>query len=144
MSSTKRTIDSLLNTEDDDGAPPHKQPRLLHPNSIPYASSSTHTPSLSFQQPLPLLTFSYTPSRTLEFTNSALRYYVDPSRGADLNYGVGRWVRKAEGRGRVDGLLRAWEKIRRDMGGRDAGVGVVGWRGVLTKYVLKLTCGLGG
>ena len=45
-------------------------------------------------------------------------------------------MRKAEGRGRVDGLLRAWEKIRRDMGGRDAGVGVVGWRGVLTKYVL--------
>jgi len=132
--SSKRTIDGLL------GALPHKQPRLHSLHSLSYSSTSTHTPPPPFQQPLPLLTFSYTPSHTLEFTDSALRYYVDPPRGADLNYGVGRWIRRPEERGRVDGLLRAWERIRRDMGGKDAGVGVVGWRGVLTKYVLKLIC----
>jgi len=117
---------------------PNKHPRTHSPlpshHSLPYSPSSTQTQSPPapppFQQPLPLLTFSYTPTRSLEFTDSALRYYVDPPRGADLNYGVERWVRRPEERGRVDGLLRAWGKVR-GMGVGD--VGVVGWRGVMTK-----------
>ena len=135
--STKRDLSSVLGT-DWHTQTPTKIPRL-HSSSpsksqsheLSYITSSVSTPP--FQQPLPLLTFSYTPTRTLEFTDSALRYFVEPSRGADLNYGVERWIRRPEERGRIDGLLKAWGRIR-SRGGIGE-VGVVTWRGVMTKYV---------
>jgi RAT1-interacting protein len=60
-----------------------------------------------------------------------MRYYVDPPNGADLNYGYANWVKKKESRGRVDGLLRALSRIKAD--GRAGEVGVVCWRGVMTR-----------
>lgn len=41
-------------------------------------------------------------------------------------------MKRPEERGRLDGLLRAWAKVRREVGE----VGVVSWRGVVTKCVL--------
>jgi RAT1-interacting protein len=140
----KRNIADLLKPDDDENnhsQPPTKIPRFHSPPSpephkFPYISVSP-TPTPPFQQPLPLLTFSYTPSHILEFTDSALRYFVNPPQGADLNYGVERWIKRPEERGRVDGLLKAWSKVR-GKGKEGAGlgeVGVIAWRGVITKYV---------
>ena len=95
-----------------------------------------------FQQPTGLLTFSYTPQRVLEFNDSALRYYIDPPPGADLRYGYERWIKRPEEKSRLDGLLRAVERV---MQKADASMGagsgktwlrdisVVTWRGVMTK-----------
>lgn len=111
---------------------PSKLRRLDPPSfSLPYTSPVSTSRPPPFQQPLPLLTFSYTPSRVLEFTDSALKYFVDPPRGADLGYAYERWIRRPEARGRLDGLLEAWDKAR----GGLAEVSVVTWRGVITKYV---------
>ncbi len=113
-------------------------PTLSYPNT---RSSPTSQP-VPFQQPTGLLTFSYTPQRVLEFTDSALRYYVDPPPGADLRYGYDRWIKRTEERTRLDGLLRAVERV---MSKADASLGpgsggkwlkdisVVTWRGIMTK-----------
>lgn len=96
----------------------------------------------SFQQPTQLLTFSYTPDHVLEFNNSAIRYYVDPPRGADLGYGYDRWTRRPDERGRLDALLQAWSRFK---GGLCEGpsssasqskapdIHVMSWRGIMTK-----------
>ncbi|KAF5359530.1 hypothetical protein D9756_003498 [Leucocoprinus leucothites] len=111
--------------------------------SLP-SSSSSPSPSkrrpTPFQQPTQLTTFSYTPTRDLVFDNSALKYYVEPPRGAKLDYGYERWVRRGleEEKGRLDSLLRALEKVREGEGEgkeRVRGLGVVSWRGVLTKIL---------
>lgn len=71
----------------------------------------------------------------LAFDNSALRYYVEPPRGAKLNYGYEKWVKQVEERGRIDSLLRALSRVRRDPARQGAvkELGVVSWRGVMTK-----------
>jgi len=93
-----------------------------------------------FQLPQQLLTFSYTPEHVLEFTDSALRYFVHPPNGADLRYGYERWVKRPEEKGRIDNLLRAVSRTRQKMSsGNVSGsdwlktIGVVSWRGVMTK-----------
>ena len=93
-----------------------------------------------FQQPSQLLSFSYTPSRELEFTNSALRYYVPPPIGADLRYGYERWIKRREEKGRLDGLLQAAARYRTAMNTSGASgdawlrdMSVMSWRGVITK-----------
>ena len=106
------------------------------PQTLPYPSTSQPAArTVPFQQPLPLLTFSYTPAHELEFTDSGMRYYRDPPRGADLGHAYERWVRRGEEKGRVDSLLRAYAKARRENTAGMAGVdvGVVCWRGVMTK-----------
>ncbi|CAL1717182.1 unnamed protein product [Somion occarium] len=97
---------------------------------------------VAFQQPSSLLTFSYSPSHELEFTDSALRYYVHPPRNADLRHGYDRWIRRPEERGRIDNLLRAVIRVRTNMDAQDlngAGwlrdIGIVSWRGVMTKIM---------
>jgi RAT1-interacting protein len=95
--------------------------------------------SIPFQQPTQIISFSYTSTRTLEFTNSALRYLVDPPPGAKLGYGYERWARKPERRGRIDGLLQAFSKAR--SGGASASlrdVEVVAWRGVMTRCAVSI------
>lgn len=69
------------------------------------------------------------------FDNSAMRYLVPPPSDADLNHRYNTWVKKADGKGRLDGLLRAWVKVREEdvCGMRGVGVGVMAWRGVITK-----------
>lgn len=121
-------------TRDEDGE--LKQPveqTLLYPNTTGPASKAVS--SIPFQLPTQLTTFSYSPERVLAFDNSALKYYVEPPRGAKLNYGYERWVKQVEERGRIDSLLRALSQIRGDPT-RQAAVkelGVVSWRGVMTK-----------
>ncbi|KAL1666853.1 RAI1 like PD-XK nuclease-domain-containing protein, partial [Schizophyllum commune] len=88
----------------------------------------------AFQQPSPLVSFSYTPARVLEFTNSALKYYIPPPRsGLRLDYGYERWVRRPEERGRLDGLLKAYARVL-ERGGAGQ-IGIVSWRGVMTKIL---------
>ncbi|KAI0925658.1 hypothetical protein AcV5_008336 [Taiwanofungus camphoratus] len=135
MASNKRRVSSV---DDNISEPPTKRRLISH--DLPYPSTSTSVRPVPLQQPLPLLTFSYTPSRTLEFTDSALRYYVDPPGGAELRYGYERWVKRPEEKGRIDGLLKAVHRIRTrmDESGTDGSrwlrdIGVVSWRGVMTK-----------
>ncbi|KAI5833705.1 hypothetical protein K523DRAFT_342151 [Schizophyllum commune Tattone D] len=88
----------------------------------------------TFQQPSPLVSFSYTPARKLEFTNAALKYYIPPPRsGLRLDYGYERWVRRPEERGRLDGLLKAYSRVL-ERGGAGQ-IGIVSWRGVMTKIL---------
>lgn len=123
--------------------------REASPSDPPSASTSNATSSLSlppltppsrpppFQQPLPLLTFSYDPVHILYFNDSSKRYYVDPPPGADLNYGYDKWIRRPDERGRLDALLRAYEtareKAERKPGLGNVTAGAVCWRGVMTK-----------
>lgn len=111
---------------------------------VPYPStdSSQSLRPVPFQQPTGLLTFSYTPKRVLEFNDSALRFYIDPPRGADLRYGYERWIKRPEERTRLDGLLRAVERVMQKTDqSLEPGSGkkwlkdisLVTWRGVMTK-----------
>jgi len=131
---------------DDESPEKRKRPCLSPASEQPGPSTSLSTtlayPSTAkspqrptpFQKPLPLLTFSYTSSRTLEFTDSALRFFVQPPPHAHLSHGYDRWIRRPEEKGRVDGLLTAWDRARRGSAGlRDVEVGVVAWRGVMTR-----------
>ena len=108
---------------------------LAYPSKTP--SSHPHGPPnrVPFQQPTPLTTFSYDSKRELLFDDSALRYYVDPPRGADLRYGYERWVKRPEEKGRLDGLLKAWLKARNGYPEGFMNDGVIAWRGVMTRYV---------
>ncbi|KAI8984920.1 RAI1-domain-containing protein [Trametes punicea] len=120
--------------------PPFSHTTLSYPSTKP----SQPVKPVPFQQPTGLLTFSYTSQRVLEFTDSALRYYVDPPPGADLRYGYERWIKRPEERTRLDGLLRAVERV---MQRADASTGpgsgakwlrdiaVVTWRGIMTKIL---------
>ena len=107
-------------------------------------SSGNSGPQIPFQQPTPLTTFSYNSKRELRFDDSALRYYVDPPNGADLRHGYERWVKRPEEKGRLDGLLKAWVKVRNDFPDGFMNGGVIAWRGVMTRYVKALDrpCGL--
>ncbi|KAI0751676.1 RAI1-domain-containing protein [Daedaleopsis nitida] len=130
-----------LETESDATADPEPTQTFLE---YPSTSSTQPIRSVPFQQPTGLLTFSYTPERVLEFRDSALRYYIDPPPGADLRYGYDRWIKRPEEKTRLDGLLRAIERV---MEKADGGVGpgsgqkwlkdisVVTWRGVMTKIL---------
>ncbi|KAF8910602.1 hypothetical protein CPB84DRAFT_1764102, partial [Gymnopilus junonius] len=59
-----------------------------------FRTQTSQMPDLSPSLPAAhqLTTFSYTPEHVQEFTDSALRYYVDPPPGANLSYGFERWV----------------------------------------------------
>lgn len=127
-----------LQVDSDTSANDHLPVLLSYPSTDPQQS----TRAVPFQQPTGLITFSYTPQRVLEFGNAALRYYVDPPPGADLRYGYERWIKRPEERTRLDGLLKAIERV---MQKADASMGpgsgkkwlrdisVVTWRGVMTK-----------
>lgn len=97
--------------------------------------SGGNGPPVPFQQPSPLTTFSYDSKRELRFDDSALRYYVDPPHGADLRYGYERWVKRPEEKGRLDGLLKAWLRVRDGFPEGFMNGGVIAWRGVMTRYV---------
>ncbi|KAH9915689.1 RAI1 like PD-XK nuclease-domain-containing protein [Fomitopsis serialis] len=148
MSSSKRKVSDAIGEEDARERSAKRrevtQADTEHPiHKLSYPSTSAPARTVPFQQPAPLLTFSYTSVRELEFTDSALRYYVPPPNGAELRYGYERWVKRPEERGRLDGLLRAVSKMRERMDRSEAGsgrrwldgVGVVAWRGVMTKIL---------
>ncbi|KAH9041705.1 RAI1-domain-containing protein [Lactarius pseudohatsudake] len=136
MAPRKRTAD----TSDGDNRAALKQPRTdtshLHPSvSLVYPSVTQPSPrTVPFQRPLPLISFSYNQGRELEFSDAAMRYYIDPPPGADLGYGYDRWVRRPEEKGRLDGLLRAISETRRREAS-DPAIGVISWRGTMTKIL---------
>ena len=143
MSTIKRSMSSV----DDIGVPePEPEPKRRaidrHPDvkNLAYPPITAVAKPAPFQRPSALLTFSYTPSRTLEFNDSALRYYIDPPRGANLRYGYERWVKRPEEKGRLDGLLKALSSHLSRLGSTESegwkwlnDIGVVSWRGVMTK-----------
>jgi RAT1-interacting protein len=146
MASTKRALSDVSSDPNDANERViQKRPRLGHdtsPSSTLHPSLSLSYPDTShpisrvvpFQRPHPLITFSYDKSRQLEFSDAAMRYYVSPPPDADLAYGYERWIRRPEERGRLDGLLRAILKIQSRGTGHPV-VGVISWRGVMTKCV---------
>ena len=100
------------------------------PAHLPFPDTS-RAPSaqIQLQQPVQLTSFSYNPARELEFNDSALRYYVDPPPGARLDFGFNRWTTKVEEKPRIDNLLKAYARVRNEIGDN----GLVSWRGVMTK-----------
>ena len=109
----------------------YPNPATLKPRNVP------------FQQPSQLISFSYDAAHTQSFTDAELKYYVDPPPGADLNYGYERWVRRDDERGRLDALLRAIVEVKARGKGKEGGalpqIGVVSWRGIITKCVFKFS-----
>ncbi|KAJ7928857.1 RAI1-domain-containing protein [Mycena leptocephala] len=100
------------------------------------ALTAAPTPAPAFQQPTQIISFSYTPQRELEFTDSALRFLAAPPPRAQLAHGYDRWVRRPETRPRIDGLLRALSAARaKKHPALASGVGAVAWRGVLTRWL---------
>src|SRR6266852_3364010 len=141
MTSRKRAISDVDVPQDERVA--HKQPRLdpslpppLHgsPSLLYPSTSQAVNRPVPFQRPLPLISFSYTQDRELEFNDASMRYYIYPPPDADLRRGYERWVRRPEERGRLDGLLRAISEIRK-RGTGDPAISIVSWRGVMTKCV---------
>lgn len=116
------------------GKPFPKLELAYPPKTLP---SGNCGPPVPFQQPTPLTTFSYDSNRELRFDDSALRYYVDPPHGADLRYGYERWIKRPEEKGRLDGLLKAWLKVRNGFPDGFMNGGVIAWRGVMTRYVVR-------
>jgi RAT1-interacting protein len=139
MATNKRKVSDIYTNEDQDTS----SKKVLHddvPNiadyKLPYPSTtlrSHDTQPVAFQQPTPLVTFSYNSSHVLQFNDSALRYYVDPPAGADLKYGYDRWIRRPEEKARIDGLLKAWMKAKESLPDGGLKGGVIAWRGVMTK-----------
>jgi RAT1-interacting protein len=127
--------------DDSDSAPrevegtgkPFPKLDLAYPPKI--SSSEKGGRPVLFQQPTALTTFSYDSKRELRFDDTAMRYYVDPPQGADLRYGYERWVKRPEEKGRLDGLLKAWLKVRNGFPDGIMNDGVIAWRGVMTRYV---------
>ncbi|KAI0052272.1 RAI1-domain-containing protein [Auriscalpium vulgare] len=148
MSSRKRSIAEVLDNTEQEGprhtrarrstSPTHNDTRPGSPIALSYTpTTQAASRAVPFQQPAPLLTFSYDDSHTLEFTNAAMRYYVEPPPRAELSYGYERWVRRPDERGRLDSLLRAYTKVRAQgvVGAAGAEIGVVSWRGVMTRIL---------
>ncbi|KAK7016290.1 RAI1 domain-containing protein [Favolaschia claudopus] len=141
---SKRNLTELLSDGDggDDTPPTSKQrrrsPTPLPPvHALPYPSlSAAPTSPPAFQQPTQIISFSYTPARKLEFTNSALRFLAALPPRPQLSYAYERWQRRPETRPRIDGLLRALSTARaKNHPSLANGVGAVGWRGVLTRIM---------
>lgn len=111
------------------------------PAFLAYHTLSDARPaSVPFQQPSQLTSFSYTPAHIQEFTDSALRYFVEPPRGANLSYGYDRWTRRQDERGRLDSLLRAILRVKKDVKSKGIifpEIGIISWRGVMTKCAFR-------
>ena len=103
---------------------------------LAYPKGPLNVKQVPFQQPSQLISFSYDPEHVQEFTDSALRYFVDPPIGSNLGYGYERWNYESDDRGRIDALLKAVSKIKSDTaacGGALPEIGLISWRGVMTK-----------
>ncbi|KAJ7227329.1 RAI1-domain-containing protein [Mycena pura] len=135
----------ILEDDTDSDPRPRTKQRRRSPTPLPLAAQThltypspdpTSGPAPAFQQPTPLISFSYTPAHELEFTDSALRYFLPPPRRAQLAHAYDRWVRRPEERARVDSLLRALSTARaRAHPALTSAVGAVAWRGVITRIL---------
>lgn len=131
--SLKRKVSDSEVGDPEDGNKRLKRVYTEHTLAYPATDGPAPKHAVAFQQPLPLVTFSYDNSHVLEFNDSALRYYVDPPPGADLKHRYEHWVKRPESKGRIDGLLDAWLKARDKMPPGSMEGGVIAWRGVITK-----------
>ncbi|KAF8338364.1 RAI1-domain-containing protein [Amanita rubescens] len=104
------------------------------PAHLPFPDTS-RVPStqIQLQQPIQLTSFSYNAAHELEFSDSALRYYVDPPPGARLDFGFHRWTKRPDEKPRIDALLKAYSRVRKESALTD--IGLVSWRGVMTKLL---------
>ncbi|GJJ16238.1 hypothetical protein Clacol_010534 [Clathrus columnatus] len=126
---------------------------------LPLLKSSTSSPP-SFQQPSQLLSFSNISvpcnvgrsetdkdnlrERRVEWSNASMKYYISPPLGANLAYGYKRWIRKPEGRERLDTLLQACSRLDLDAGSEcrtriqaeRQRADVITWRGIGTKLLI--------
>lgn len=110
----------------DDRDHPLKSARTHLPFPLPSTASLSPAPPTPtpFERPSSLQTLSYSPSGTLEFTDAARKYFVQPPQGADLRYGYARWVRAdARWGARLDGLLRGMGRVGERMDGGAEGAG---------------------
>lgn len=145
-SPAKRPISEVNENEDEKDSEAHKRKKEDGPSvhfknsnsclklefpSTSSGASGSSSPPPPFQYPFQLISFSYNPSRELEFTDSALRYYTIPLHGADLSFRYDSWIKRPEERGRLDGLLEACLHERVFPESRRADV--ISWRGVMTK-----------
>ncbi|KAG2018182.1 hypothetical protein CC2G_007632 [Coprinopsis cinerea AmutBmut pab1-1] len=125
----------LESKNDASSSPQHPDP----PKHLPYPPTGTNqrVKPTPFQLPTQITTFSYDGNHVQEFNDSALRYYVDPPPSARLDYGYDRWIKKPDDRGRLDPLLKALNRLKKDQA--KAGLvpdnGVVCWRGIMTKIL---------
>ena len=101
------------------------------PQSLEMPSKGWSPKAVPFQKPFQLISFSYTPERKLVFDNSAMKFWVDPPRGADLSHRYEHWTRRGEEKNRLDGLLKAISEGPCKEAKRRAQV--VCWRGILCK-----------
>ncbi|KAF5391641.1 hypothetical protein D9757_002519 [Collybiopsis confluens] len=123
----------------------YSQPISRGHKSLSYPAQSSLPKSVPFQQPTPLISFSYTPEHILQFDDSALRYYRASPPNAQLSYGYDKWIRRPEERSRIDSLLEAVDRVADPDGtgkeGRErkinlGDVGVIAWRGVVTRILI--------
>ncbi|KAL4062868.1 RAI1 like PD-XK nuclease-domain-containing protein [Scleroderma yunnanense] len=120
----------------EDDPPSTREPVKQRLASLSYPSlSSSPTKASSIQQPNQLLTFSYNTEHIQEFNDSALRYFVEPPRGADLGFHYEKWIKRPEERGRLDALLSAWSKFKKSAVSVPD-IHVISWRGVMTKILV--------
>ncbi|CAA7269629.1 unnamed protein product [Cyclocybe aegerita] len=134
LSGTEHRSNSVL--ADNGGIASQTSKQAAEPTFLAYPDLANSKPSqVPFQQPSQLITFSYTPEHVQEFTDSALRYFADPPLGASLAYGYELWNRKPDTRRRIDALLQAVSRVRKDPARPLPEIGVVSWRGVMTKIL---------
>lgn len=110
------------------GSPPQQH---IPTQSLKLPRRDSSQPSVAFQKPSIITTFSYTPNRELVFDNSAIKYFVQPPARADLGHGYNTWTRRPEEKGRLDSLLRA---VARNSLTQSLCEAAVSWRGVMCKY----------
>ncbi|KAI6025077.1 RAI1-domain-containing protein [Pisolithus microcarpus] len=134
----------------------HKRKDVLSSGSSPAKQQLDSVASLSYpnlscsplkapsiQRPSQLLTFSYNSDHVLEFNDSALRYYVEPPRGADLGFHYEKSIMRPAERGRLDALLAALSRSKNAMRASNSlpsavnipDVNVICWRGIMTKIL---------
>ena len=106
-------------------------PHTIPTQSLKLPRRDSSQPSVAFQKPSVITTFSYTPNRELVFDNSAIKYFVQPPARADLGYRYNRWTKRPDEKGRLDSLLRAVARSGVIPNPFDA---AVSWRGVMCKY----------
>jgi RAT1-interacting protein len=133
-------VEGVEHTEQEGVARAAARPRRTSPPTLPDGQRLLEMPSkdwspkpVAFQKPFQLISFSYTSERRLVFDDSALKFWVEPPRGADLSHRYEHWIKRKETKGRLDGLLQAINEEA--CKGAKSRAHVVCWRGVLCRCV---------
>ena len=138
MSLKRKAEDDLQEEGNSTRGPPRRSPlsgsllqQTIPTQSLKLPRRDSSQPSVAFQKPSVITTFSYTSNRELVFDNSAIKYLVQPPVRADLGYRYSRWTKRPDEKGRLDSLLRA---VARSGVIPNPFEVAVSWRGVMCKY----------